>query len=220
MKELPKIERRWVPDPRIQYAVSRLIDAKRAALLCERVRVPTISKERRTHIPAEIVDLFPDAYKESEWAEEELINTLGPEHPDWGEDDQFMTVVNWLHSRPDYEEKWWRSYVGHFYYRMKSFGFNLTLVSRDRELLNDILEEEDEDDPAVTRRDIAYLGAMNNIPLIRPNKVSWEQIKEVRQDLQASERYRNLHLWLQTGLSATTVNQATELIAKTVEDYK
>jgi hypothetical protein len=82
------------------------------------------------------------------------------------------------------------------------------------------LEEEDEDDPAVTRRDIAYLGAMNNIPLIRPNKVSWEQIKEVRQDLQASERYRNLHLWLQTGLSATTVNQATELIAKTVEDYK
>jgi hypothetical protein len=66
---------------------------------------------------------------------------------------------------------------------------------------------------------IAYDAAINNLPLVDPKRVTWEEIAEFRRDPEAKRKYRDLHLWLQSALNAESVQHATDLIAQRIDDY-
>jgi hypothetical protein len=66
----------------------------------------------------------------------------------------------------------------------------------------------------------AYIAALNNIPIISENEVSWENIVEFRNDKKALKKYRALRSWLNCGLVADSVAQATDIIGKKIDDYQ
>jgi len=66
---------------------------------------------------------------------------------------------------------------------------------------------------------IAYDAAINNLPTINNERVSWAQIIEFRTDKNSVRKYRDLRLWLLHGLKAESVHHATDIIAKKIEDY-
>lgn len=66
---------------------------------------------------------------------------------------------------------------------------------------------------------IAYQAALNNLPLASNKDLSWDQVLGFRADRDAVRKYRDLRLWLENGLNAASVQQATDLIAKRIEDY-
>lgn len=65
-----------------------------------------------------------------------------------------------------------------------------------------------------------YQAALENLPDIIEDLVSWEQILEVRNDGEAIRKYRELRLWLEYSLSAQSIEHARDLIAKKIEDYE
>jgi Fe2+ transport system protein FeoA len=65
----------------------------------------------------------------------------------------------------------------------------------------------------------AFQAALENIPLIDVSTVSWEQVLEVRRDKQALRKIRDLGLWLQASLKCENIAEASDLIAKRIEDY-
>lgn len=67
---------------------------------------------------------------------------------------------------------------------------------------------------------IAYQAALNNLPLISNEDVTWDQILEFRRDKKALRKYRSLRFWLQYSLEAESVGQATDLIAERIDDYE
>jgi hypothetical protein len=67
---------------------------------------------------------------------------------------------------------------------------------------------------------IAYAAAIANLPIVATDDAAWDQIIEFRNDPDACGKYRDLRLWLQTGLKAESVQQATDIIAKKLEDYE
>ena len=67
---------------------------------------------------------------------------------------------------------------------------------------------------------IAYEAALNNLPLVSASSASWDQILEFRSDPDASRKYRDLRLWLRAGLSAQSIEQATDTIGQKIEDYR
>lgn len=50
----------------------------------------------------------------------------------------------------------------------------------------------------------AYEGALNNIPIVTADAASWDQIIEFRRDPTSVRKYRDLRLWLRSGLQAET----------------
>ena len=67
---------------------------------------------------------------------------------------------------------------------------------------------------------LAYQAALENLPEIIEDHVSWEQILEFRSDDEAIRKYRELRLWLEYSLSAQSVEHARDLIAHRIEDYE
>lgn len=67
---------------------------------------------------------------------------------------------------------------------------------------------------------ISYEGALSNIPLIRTEAASWDQILEFRADPNAVRKYRDLRLWLRSGLSAQSAQHAADIIGQKIEDYR
>ena len=67
---------------------------------------------------------------------------------------------------------------------------------------------------------MAYEGALNNIPLVCANNASWDHIIEFRKDPAAARKYRDLRLWIRSGLNAQSVEHATDIIAQKIEDYR
>ncbi len=67
---------------------------------------------------------------------------------------------------------------------------------------------------------IAYEGALNNIPLVTASEVSWEQIISFRKDQEAVRKYRDLRLWLRSGLGAESVLHASDIIGQKIENYR
>jgi hypothetical protein len=66
---------------------------------------------------------------------------------------------------------------------------------------------------------IAYEAALNNLPVVRHDQVSWEQILEFRKDAEATGKYRDIRLWLQQGLAANSVAHASDIISQRIDDY-
>jgi hypothetical protein len=65
----------------------------------------------------------------------------------------------------------------------------------------------------------AYQGVLNNIPVAIEQDLTWEQTLEFRNDKESRRAYRDLHLWLESGLKTESERQATDLIAQKLEDY-
>jgi hypothetical protein len=69
-------------------------------------------------------------------------------------------------------------------------------------------------------KNIVYQAAVENLPEIIEDQVSWEQVIEFRSDKDAIRKYRALRLWLEYSLSAKSVKHARDLIARGIEDYE
>jgi len=67
---------------------------------------------------------------------------------------------------------------------------------------------------------VVYQAALENLPEIIEDDVSWEQILEFRSDKEAIRKYRELRLWLEHSLSAQSIEHARDLIAHKIEDYE
>ena len=67
---------------------------------------------------------------------------------------------------------------------------------------------------------IAYEGALNNIPIVSAGNMSWDHVIEFKNDPEAARKYRDLRLWLRSGLNAQSVEHATDIIAQKIEDYR
>jgi hypothetical protein len=65
-----------------------------------------------------------------------------------------------------------------------------------------------------------YEGVLNNVPAVVEEKLTWPQIVEFRQDADARRQYRDLHLWLESGLKVESARQAEDLIAQKLDDYR
>lgn len=65
----------------------------------------------------------------------------------------------------------------------------------------------------------AYQGALNNLPIVSAD-IGWDEVRSFREDRGAVRKYRDLRLWLADGLASESEQQATDLIAQRIEDYR
>jgi len=67
---------------------------------------------------------------------------------------------------------------------------------------------------------IAFEAALQSIPSILEAELTWEQVVEFRKDTEAKRKLRALRSWLQSGLSAATLEEAKDKIEQKVADYE
>ena len=67
---------------------------------------------------------------------------------------------------------------------------------------------------------IAYQAALNNIPVASADKLSWDQIRDFRNDKDATSKYRDLRLWFNDCFQTDSINEATDRIAQRIERYQ
>lgn len=67
---------------------------------------------------------------------------------------------------------------------------------------------------------VGYVAALKSIPVAIDDKLSWEHVREFRRDNEAVRKYRDLHLWIETGLKAKSESHARELIEQRISDYE
>ena len=67
---------------------------------------------------------------------------------------------------------------------------------------------------------MTYQAAINNLPLVTNESLTWDEVLEFRKDQEAIRKYRAFRLWLSDGVKAKTLNQAQDLIAKRLEEYE
>jgi hypothetical protein len=67
---------------------------------------------------------------------------------------------------------------------------------------------------------VAFEAALQSIPSILEAELSWEQVVEFRKDTEAKRKLRALRSWLQSGLSAATLEEAKDKIEQKVADYE
>jgi hypothetical protein len=67
---------------------------------------------------------------------------------------------------------------------------------------------------------IAYQAALNNIPVASPERLSWDQIRDFRNDKDAASKYRDLRLWFKDLFITDSIVEATDRIAQRIERYQ
>lgn len=67
---------------------------------------------------------------------------------------------------------------------------------------------------------VGYQGAINNLSVVDATKLDWSQVLEFREDVGAARKYRDLRIWLRSGLEAESVEEATDVIGQKIEDYE
>ncbi len=65
-----------------------------------------------------------------------------------------------------------------------------------------------------------FVAAIDNIPVVRDDQVTLDQLLEFRKDSEARNKYRKLRLWLGSSIHADTVSNASEIIAQRIENYE
>jgi hypothetical protein len=68
--------------------------------------------------------------------------------------------------------------------------------------------------------DSAYHAVLNNVPAVVESSLSWDEVLEFRRDPEARRKYRDLHLWLNDALKATSEQHASDIIAQKLDDYR
>jgi len=66
---------------------------------------------------------------------------------------------------------------------------------------------------------VVYRAALNNLPVVSPESLSYEQLIEFRRDEDSVRRYRDLRLWLEQSLNGKTLSEATDIIGQKLDDY-
>jgi hypothetical protein len=66
---------------------------------------------------------------------------------------------------------------------------------------------------------LAFQAALLNLPVVVEHALPWAQVLAFRADKEATRKYRDLRLWLRSGVSASTLSEAVDLIAQKVDDY-
>jgi hypothetical protein len=67
--------------------------------------------------------------------------------------------------------------------------------------------------------DLTYQAAIDNLNVADESRLTWRQVLDFREDKDALVKYRNLRLWLRNGLAASSLAEASDKIAQTVDDY-
>ena len=67
---------------------------------------------------------------------------------------------------------------------------------------------------------VAYQAALQNLPDVIEEQVSWDQIVEFRKDEQALLKYRRLRCWLEACVKAESITHAEDILCKRIEDYE
>lgn len=76
------------------------------------------------------------------------------------------------------------------------------------------------DDEFNTGTQVAYEGALQNISVVDDKKLDWAQILEFRQDKESLRKYRDLRLWLRSGLQAADPSEAADIIGAKLDAYE
>ena len=197
------------PAPGERCAFPQRQVAKRAALLFDRICVPSW-RDREESIPSCLQFDLPDyeqkhevwdrvkyqlfeEYKKSKCRENEVLYTIDGILMD--DLDKFLD---------EFEVRLW---VEHF----RLSGRPVTPVYNSQQRFAS-------DYPP--GNGIAYQAALENIPEIVEDHVSWEQILQFRSDEKAIRKYRELRFWLEYSLTAQSLEHAKDLIAHKIEDYE
>ncbi|MCD4720809.1 MAG: hypothetical protein K8S13_13270 [Desulfobacula sp.] len=67
---------------------------------------------------------------------------------------------------------------------------------------------------------LAYQAALNNLSIPNESDLEWRQVVDFRKDVEAKQKYRDLRFWLEYGLNAKTLQHATDIINKRLDDYE
>lgn len=67
--------------------------------------------------------------------------------------------------------------------------------------------------------DCAYEAILQNIPTISIQSSDWKQVLEFRDDDEALRKLRDLRLWVLESLARHSVQHATDMIGKKIDDY-
>jgi len=67
---------------------------------------------------------------------------------------------------------------------------------------------------------LAFEAALNNINIVNAENLSWDHIIEFRQDSESLRKYRDLKIWFQQGINASSVSEATDIIAAKIDNYE
>lgn len=68
--------------------------------------------------------------------------------------------------------------------------------------------------------DVHFEAALTQIPIVANERLDWKHVLAFREDKSNVRKYRDLRMWLRSGLEARTIDEAQELIAIKVEAYK
>lgn len=185
------------PQPGERCAYVQPFSQKRAALLFDRIytRVSFFGE-----IPDELLFEVPNAYLHFETV-----------YNEWSRD--FLDTVSQSNGLTEDDVK---NLMSEFDVRLhvdsfRRCGYNVTPVyDRQSRFFADFPSG-----PA-----LVYQAAIQNLPEIIENKVSWAQLIEFREDRDALRKYRALRLWLEDSVRVGTVEKAKELIAKKIDDYE
>jgi hypothetical protein len=204
-----------LPLPEETCAFCSLSQVKRAALLFDRLFVPSHVLQRDREIPADLTfcsdrmewDAFDAA---SQIVQERFLQR----HFGNREVSEEEAEIFWdqLHGNREFNEALEREHNAclRFWFAEHLNVYGVSLF-------------DDEDDYDLTfpgGSAIAYKAALCHLPIVTEKGLSWEQVLGFREDMDAQRKYRNLRLWLFEGIRAKSLQHATDLIGKKIEDYE
>lgn len=62
-------------------------------------------------------------------------------------------------------------------------------------------------------------ASIKSVPMIVEEKLSWEQVEEIRKDEKSIAKLRKFRVWAMENLEGKTQNQVTDIIGTEIEDY-
>lgn len=66
----------------------------------------------------------------------------------------------------------------------------------------------------------AYTAALHSIPQIIEKECTWEQVWEIRKDIESMRKLRKLRSWFSESMQSTSATHAQEIIESYIDDYK
>lgn len=169
---------------------------KRAALLFDRIA----GKFEPGDIPSELVFEVPGAEVHEETVRKELTRRLR-ERLDKTRNYSAEEVINLV------EEYWGRHYVE----SAQRCGYRVTPV---------YLQQTQYFAENLVGQSVVYQAALQNIPDLVEDNVSWEQIAEFRKDKESLRKLRNMRMWIECFVKAESVIEAEDIISRKVDDYE
>ncbi len=170
---------------------------KRAALIFDRLYVPSLMPLDEVAVPSEMTFGIKDIDVQAFWAAHKT-GELTRQGPFRREGERFDYVLFGIPHR-------------HIASAYKRAGIKVTPVYGS-------LDDFEEEFPVGP--DAAVVAALHHLPVVTDEDLSWAQIRHFREDPQSLSMYRSLRTWLQSGLGASSIHEATDIIGKKIEDYQ